>query len=161
MIDLKTRAVAPFFPDPRTFHNIYKLQKCVLLRHQSYLIVFTGNKNLRFWQIMPLSVVLSKVYEFLYLKEIHDGRHSCTYWVRNKSVLLETTNMIESILYVNISWMALSIMHVFVLIGNEIQPPCAWLKKVGTFYLDLIFKIHLYHGTVLPEVLAWKNIVKI
>jgi hypothetical protein len=38
----------------RTFHNIYKLQKHVLLRHQSYLIVFIGNKNLRFWQIMPL-----------------------------------------------------------------------------------------------------------
>jgi hypothetical protein len=29
-------------------HNIYKLQKHVLLRHQSYLIVFTGNTNLRF-----------------------------------------------------------------------------------------------------------------
>jgi hypothetical protein len=54
LIDLKTRAVAPFFPDARTFHNIYKLQKHVLLRHQSYLIVFMGNKNLRFWQIMPL-----------------------------------------------------------------------------------------------------------
>ena len=36
MIDLKTRAVAPFFLDARTFHNIYKLQKHVLLRHQSY-----------------------------------------------------------------------------------------------------------------------------
>jgi hypothetical protein len=35
LIDLKTRAVAPFFPDTRTFHNIYKLQKHVLLRHQS------------------------------------------------------------------------------------------------------------------------------
>jgi hypothetical protein len=34
LIDLKTRAVAPFFPDVRTFHNIYKLQKHVLLRHQ-------------------------------------------------------------------------------------------------------------------------------
>jgi hypothetical protein len=31
-------------PDARTFHNIYKLQKHVLLRHQSYLIVFTGAK---------------------------------------------------------------------------------------------------------------------
>jgi hypothetical protein len=51
LIDLKTRAVAPFPPDARTFHNIYKLQKHVLLRHQSYLIVFMGNKNLRFWQI--------------------------------------------------------------------------------------------------------------
>ena len=29
-------------------NNIYKLQKHVLLRHQSYLIVFMGNKNLRF-----------------------------------------------------------------------------------------------------------------
>jgi MFS superfamily sulfate permease-like transporter len=38
----------------RTFHNIYKLQKHVLLRHQSYLMVFMGNKKLRFWQIMPL-----------------------------------------------------------------------------------------------------------
>ena len=54
MIDLKTRAVAPFSPDARTFHNIYKLQKHVLLRHQSYLIVVMGNKNSRFWQIMPL-----------------------------------------------------------------------------------------------------------
>ena len=48
MIDLKTRAVAPFPPDARTFYNIYKLQKHVLLRHQSYLIVLMGNKNLRF-----------------------------------------------------------------------------------------------------------------
>ena len=52
-MDLKTRAVATFPPDTRTFHNIYKLQKHVLLRHQSYLIVFMGNKTLRFWQIMP------------------------------------------------------------------------------------------------------------
>jgi hypothetical protein len=37
-----------FFSDARTFHNIYKLQKHVLLRHQSYLIVFTVNKILRF-----------------------------------------------------------------------------------------------------------------
>jgi hypothetical protein len=37
-----------FLPDARTFHNIYKLQKHVLLRHQSYLIAFTGNTNLRF-----------------------------------------------------------------------------------------------------------------
>jgi hypothetical protein len=29
-------------------NNIYKLQKHDLLRHQSYLIVFMGNKNLRF-----------------------------------------------------------------------------------------------------------------
>jgi hypothetical protein len=49
-----TRAVAPFSPDARTFHNIYKLQKHVLLRHQSYPIAFMGNKNLRFWHIMPL-----------------------------------------------------------------------------------------------------------
>jgi hypothetical protein len=54
LIDLKTRAVAPFFPDARTFHNIYKLQKHVLLRHQSYLIVFMGNTNLLFLQIMPI-----------------------------------------------------------------------------------------------------------
>jgi hypothetical protein len=57
LIDLKTRAVAPFPPHARTFHNIYKLQKHVLLRHQSYLIVFMGNTNLRFWQIMPLQVI--------------------------------------------------------------------------------------------------------
>jgi hypothetical protein len=31
MIDLKTRAVAPFFPDARTFHNIYKLQILFML----------------------------------------------------------------------------------------------------------------------------------
>ena len=37
-----------FSPDARTFHNMYKLQKHVLLRHQSYLIAFMGNKNLRF-----------------------------------------------------------------------------------------------------------------
>jgi hypothetical protein len=54
LINLKTRAVAPFFLDARTFHNSYKLQKHVLLGHQSYLIVFMDNKNLRFWQIMPL-----------------------------------------------------------------------------------------------------------
>ena len=54
LISLKTRAVAPFFLDARTFHNSYKIQKHVLLRHQSYLIVFMGNKNLRFWHIMPL-----------------------------------------------------------------------------------------------------------
>jgi hypothetical protein len=35
-------------------NNIYKLHKHVLLSHQSYLIVFMCNKNLRFWQIMPL-----------------------------------------------------------------------------------------------------------
>jgi hypothetical protein len=45
---------ASFFPDAHTFHNIYKLQKHVLLRHQSYLIIFMGNKNLRLWQIMSL-----------------------------------------------------------------------------------------------------------
>jgi hypothetical protein len=48
LIALNTRAVAHFYPDARTFHNIYKLQKHVLLRHQSYLIDFMGNKNLRF-----------------------------------------------------------------------------------------------------------------
>jgi hypothetical protein len=42
------------YADARTFHNIYKLQKHVLLRHQSYLIVVMGNTNLRFWQIMTL-----------------------------------------------------------------------------------------------------------
>ena len=46
MIDLKTQAVPPFSPNARTFHNIYKLQKHVLLRHQSYLIVFMGNKKI-------------------------------------------------------------------------------------------------------------------
>ena len=61
MVDLKTLAVAPFSPDVRTFHNIYKLQRHVLLRHQSYLIVFMGSKNLRFWQIMPL---YDNMYEF-------------------------------------------------------------------------------------------------
>jgi hypothetical protein len=53
LIDLKTQAVAGFVPDARTFHNIYKLQKNVLLRHQSYPIVFMGNTNLRLWQIIP------------------------------------------------------------------------------------------------------------
>jgi hypothetical protein len=48
LIDLKTRAVAPFSPDARTFHNIYKLQKHALLRHQSYLIVFMGKYFLGF-----------------------------------------------------------------------------------------------------------------
>jgi hypothetical protein len=46
--------IVSVFADARTFHNIYKLHKHVLLRHQSYLIVFMGNTNLRFWQIMPL-----------------------------------------------------------------------------------------------------------
>ena len=46
MINLKTRAVTPFPPDARTFHNIYKLQKHVLLRHQLYLIVFMGSKKI-------------------------------------------------------------------------------------------------------------------
>jgi hypothetical protein len=32
LIDLKTRAVAPFFPDARTLHNIYKLQKHVFIK---------------------------------------------------------------------------------------------------------------------------------
>jgi hypothetical protein len=41
LIDLKTRAVAPFFPDARTFHNIYKLQKHALLRHQSVFGLLT------------------------------------------------------------------------------------------------------------------------
>ena len=54
MIDLKTWAVAPFFPDARTFHNIYKLQKHVLLRHQSYLIVFMGKKIYDFGDNSPL-----------------------------------------------------------------------------------------------------------
>ena len=40
-MDLKTRAVARFFPDARTFH---KLHKHVSLRHQSYLIVFMGKQ---------------------------------------------------------------------------------------------------------------------
>ena len=66
MIDLKTRAVAPFFPDARTFHNIYKLQKNVLLRHQSYLIVFMGNKNLLFWQIMPLLMSVHAYMQSMY-----------------------------------------------------------------------------------------------
>jgi uncharacterized membrane protein len=47
-------SVAGFVPDARTFHNIYKLQKHVLLRHQSYLIVFMGSTNLRFWQIISV-----------------------------------------------------------------------------------------------------------
>ena len=49
--------------------------------------------------------------------------------------------MVESILYMNISWMILNKMHVFVLIENKIQPPYVRLKKVGMFYLDLAFKI--------------------
>jgi hypothetical protein len=44
-------AVAPFPSDAHTFHNIYKLQKHVLLRHQSYLLVFMGNTNLRLKQL--------------------------------------------------------------------------------------------------------------
>ena len=69
MIDLKTRAVAPFSPDARTFHNIYKLQKHVVLKHQSYLIVFMGNKNLRFLQIMPLYVMRTLIITWA-LKEV-------------------------------------------------------------------------------------------
>jgi hypothetical protein len=70
LIDLKTRAVAPFSRDARTFHNIYKLQKHVLLRHQSYLIVFMGNKNLRFWQIMPLYIM---IYDVKYVNPMHSS----------------------------------------------------------------------------------------
>jgi hypothetical protein len=36
LIDLKTQAVAPFFPDAHTFHNIYKLQKHILLISDSF-----------------------------------------------------------------------------------------------------------------------------
>jgi hypothetical protein len=38
LIDLKTRAVAPFSPDARTFHYIYKLQKHVLLKIKASII---------------------------------------------------------------------------------------------------------------------------
>jgi hypothetical protein len=62
---LKTRAVAPFFPDARTFHNIYKLQKHDSLRHQSYLIVFMGSKNLRFW----LSCIYIYIFVILYTND--------------------------------------------------------------------------------------------
>ena len=73
MIDLKTRAVAPFSPDARTFHNIYMLhEKHVLLRHQSYPIVFMGNKYLRFWQIMPLEVKKLGLYLRFFVKRATD-----------------------------------------------------------------------------------------
>ena len=72
MIDLKTRAVAPFAPDARTFHNIYKLQKHVLFRHQSYLIDFMGNKNLRFCQIIwvILGRCIGNIYDGLFWEEL-------------------------------------------------------------------------------------------
>ena len=60
MIDLKTRAVAPFFPDARTFHNIYKLQKHVLLRHQSYLIVLWVTKIYDFGRYCPFKLLFVK-----------------------------------------------------------------------------------------------------
>jgi hypothetical protein len=44
---LKTRAIAPCFPDARTFHNIYKLQKVTESRSgrgvQHYVIQFVSD----------------------------------------------------------------------------------------------------------------------
>jgi hypothetical protein len=62
LIDLKTRAVARFFPDARTFHNINKLQKHVLLRHQSYLIVVTGKKNYASLQLISDRIQIIRFY---------------------------------------------------------------------------------------------------
>jgi hypothetical protein len=73
LIDLKTWAVAPFLPDARTFHNIYKLQKHVLLRCQSYLIVSMGYKNLRFW---PFKHRCFKMFKYMYFLSI---RTRCWY----------------------------------------------------------------------------------
>ena len=68
-----------FFPDARTFHNIYKLQKHVLLRHQSYLIVFMYGyqkftilaynapltKSVLFWEWINLWILIFNVVVFL------------------------------------------------------------------------------------------------
>jgi hypothetical protein len=45
LIDLKTRAVAPFFPDARTFHNIYKLQKHVFIKASIISDSFYGKQK--------------------------------------------------------------------------------------------------------------------
>jgi hypothetical protein len=73
-IDLKTRAIAPFFPDARTFHNIYKLQKHVLLRHQSYLIVFMGGGGILFYLCFT-SVRPSKIFFIAFFSVTVDGRN--------------------------------------------------------------------------------------
>ena len=57
LINLKTRAVAPFFLDARTFHNSYKLQKHVLLRHQSYLVVFMGKTNSERFSCIAIQII--------------------------------------------------------------------------------------------------------
>jgi hypothetical protein len=73
---LKTRAVAHFFSDARTFHNIYKLQKQVILSHQSFLIVFMGNTNL---QMAAILLIIDIVYGVcrIVIKSIQQ----CTYFL--------------------------------------------------------------------------------
>jgi hypothetical protein len=57
LIDLKTRAVAPFSPDARTFHNIYNLQK-----HDKEPYKFVVNKR----QIQIIRFYLSLVRSVAY-----------------------------------------------------------------------------------------------
>jgi hypothetical protein len=57
LISLKTRAVAPFFLDARTFHSSYKLQKHVLLRHQALHKTFHCDKD----KLTPYLVVIVSV----------------------------------------------------------------------------------------------------
>jgi hypothetical protein len=86
LIDLKTRAVAPFPPDARTFLNIYKLQKHVLLRHQSYLIVFMCNKNLRFCSLQLINDKIQIIRFYLSLKV------SCIRRKRGQIICLQGNN---------------------------------------------------------------------
>jgi hypothetical protein len=78
LIDPKTRAVAPFSPDVRTFHNIYKLQKHVLLRHQSkepskFAVDKRQNTNYSF---LPVTSKLSGVFNLRQHFEISYSRYA-------------------------------------------------------------------------------------
>ena len=72
MIDLKTRAVAPFFPDARTFHNIYKLQ------------ILADNAPLIFLKYLPsifkkgLCVIILKLRSGMYIFLLYSL--TCAQW---------------------------------------------------------------------------------
>jgi hypothetical protein len=52
LIDFKTRAVAPFSPDARTFHNIYKFIKASIISDSLYgqrkIVILADNAPLTF-----------------------------------------------------------------------------------------------------------------
>jgi hypothetical protein len=116
-----------FYPmRARTFHSIYKLQKHVLLRHQSYLIVSMGNKNLRFWKIMPFNVEnLEYYYGIICVKVVlfsHPLVHVLqlwtrtpnSYWIRvkwyssyNNIVYILISSLIYGIAYIGHCWFSM------------------------------------------------------